>query len=327
MLKNICLLALVLVFLGAPNADARFGGGRSFGARGSRSVAPRSGGSGFGSYGSSAPRAAPAPQPAAPMAPMNPPSYGGGGGFMRGMMGGIAGGFLGSMLFGRSGFGGYGGGGGGGIGLLEILLIGGILFFIFRMVMARAATGGPGPGLGYQQQNDYPNSYSNRPDLRVVPAQDAPASGEPAATEALRRSDPGFDPTRFKDSKVDEFFRIQAAWMQRDLSPVRALVSDEIWSQLESEVAGLKSAGRINHIENVAVRETELLEAWQESGREYVTMRFYANLLDYVTDEHTGAVVEGDKDKPVKFEEFWTYARQAGRPDSPWQLTAIEQKA
>ena len=53
-------------------------------------------------------------------------------GWMRGLMGGLAGfalgGLLGSMLF---------GGFGGGIGLLEILLIGGLIYFAFAYMRRR----------------------------------------------------------------------------------------------------------------------------------------------------------------------------------------------
>ena len=263
---------------------------------------------------------------------------GGGGGFMRGMMGGMAGGFLGSMLFRSMGYGGQmGGGGGGGIGLFEILLIGGLLFFGIRFVMARAAMsgGGPGagPGMGYGSQPQDSNSFGGgRPDLRVV--QSEPQQGydhgvmdEDTVANSIRRYDGAFDMARFKDSRVDDFFRIQAAWAQRDLTLIRPLVTTEIASSLESELTGLKASGHINHIENVAVRQTQIMEAWQEQGKEYVTLRFYANLLDYTVDEKTGAVVEGDKNQPKKFEEYWTYLREVGRPDSPWLLTAIEQQS
>src|SRR2546425_13129739 len=59
-------------------------------------------------------------------------------GMFGGLMGGIAGfalgGLLGSMLFG-----GMGGGFGGGLGLLELVLIGGAVFFLFRMLRGRQA--------------------------------------------------------------------------------------------------------------------------------------------------------------------------------------------
>ena len=69
-------------------------------------------------------------------------------------MGGIAGfalgGLLGSMLFG--GLGGGLGGLGGGIGLLEIVMIGGAAFFLFRMFRARQQQPAPayaGAGSSY----------------------------------------------------------------------------------------------------------------------------------------------------------------------------------
>jgi predicted lipid-binding transport protein (Tim44 family) len=67
----------------------------------------------------------------------------------------------------------------------------------------------------------------------------------------------------------------------------------------------------------------EISEVWQEAGKDFITVRFYANLLDYTTDEMSGAVVSGSKTEPVKFEEFWTFTRPVG--NNPWQLSAINQ--
>lgn len=335
--------------LSATLAHARFGGGRSFGSRGSRTVTPRSYPSSpsystnpntFGRSSGGTPYSQPAPQRPITPPPVNPYSYSqpgfGGGSFMRGFLGGVTGSFIGSMLFGHRGYGGYGygyggpmGGGaasgmGGGVGLLDIVLIGAILFFLFRMFVSRTATAGPGPAYrGYQETTmQEPTPLFEQPQQNF---RDQPQD-ERSVAEIIQRYDSRFDPARFKDSKVDEFFRIQAAWTARDIAPIRPLLSDEIWPQLETQLREIRDAGRINHIENVAVRETELMEAWQEFGKEFLTMRFYANLLDYTTDERTSEVVEGSKTQPVKFEEYWTYSREVGRPDSPWRLTAIEQK-
>lgn len=104
-------------------AEARAGGSRSMGSRGSRSY--------------SAP-ASPSYQPSqsrqATAAP-NPFQQQAGGGFMRSMAGGMMGGMLGSMLFsGVAGAGGMGNGmGGGGIGLFEIALLAGGGYLIYRL--------------------------------------------------------------------------------------------------------------------------------------------------------------------------------------------------
>ena len=92
-----------------------------------------------------------------------------------------------------------------------------------------------------------------------------------------------------------------------------------------TEFDTLKSKGRINRLENIAVRKVEPSEVWQETGTEYVTVLFTANLLDYTLDEKTGQVVGGDKLNPVKFQEFWTFCRDIG--STQWKLSAINQAA
>jgi len=79
----------------------------------------------------------------------------------------------------------------------------------------------------------------------------------------------------------------------------------------------------MNRLENIAVRSVDLVETWQESGRDYITVRFYANLLDYAVDETTGQIVSGSKTEPVKFEEYWTFTRPVG--NNSWRLSAINQ--
>lgn len=131
--KVVTLMAAVL-FLSITalelNAEARAGGSRSFGSRGSRSYSRP---------------AAPASQPSqsrqqaasAPGAFQQPA----GGGFLRSMAGGMMGGMLGSMLFSSfagAGAGTGGAGGGGGIGLFEIILLAGGGYLIYRFIRNRA---------------------------------------------------------------------------------------------------------------------------------------------------------------------------------------------
>ena len=82
-------------------------------------------------------------------------------------------------------------------------------------------------------------------------------------------------------------------------------------------------ASTFNRLDNIAVRTTDITEAWQESGRDFITVRFLANLLDYTVEESSGQVVSGSRTEPVKFEEYWTFSRPVG--NNPWQLSAINQ--
>jgi predicted lipid-binding transport protein (Tim44 family) len=139
----------------------------------------------------------------------------------------------------------------------------------------------------------------------------------------IRRMDVAFDPARFGETASDIFFRVQAAWMARDMSQASASLTPEMAGLLQKDCDRLRDQGRINRLENIAVRSVTLTEAWQESGRDYVTVHFLASLLDYTVDERSGQVVEGSRTEPVKFEEFWTFVRPVG--PSAWRLSAIQQ--
>lgn len=100
-------------------------------------------------------------------------------------------------------------------------------------------------------------------------------------------------------------------------------MTEEMSRIIQGDAEKLKSERKMNKLENIAVRSVDIVEAWQESGKDYLTVRFFANLLDYTVDETTGQVVSGSKTEPVKFEEYWTLTRTVG--DNPWQLSAINQ--
>jgi predicted lipid-binding transport protein (Tim44 family) len=236
---------------------------------------------------------------------------------MRSLAGGIMGGLLGGMLFRSLGF--AGPGVGGGIGLFEIILIAGLCYLIYRFVKKRresALAASSGQNF-YQRESETPASYGYQ--------EAEPVSGDVYAGMAhIRQMDASFDESHFKDTVMDIFFRIQGSWMNRDLTPVSGLLTDEMKRILQEDMDRLIQDRRVNRLENIAVRNVEIVEVWQESGQDYVTALIYANLLDYTTDDASGMVVAGSRTEPVKFEEYWTVTRPVG--NNPWRLSAIQQK-
>jgi len=311
---------LAMFYLISSEAEARFGGGRSFGSRGSRSFSssPSSPSRSYQdsrSYNSST---RPSPFSQSQAQPR--------GGFLRSLAGGVLGGMAGALLFRSLGFGGGMGGLGGGIGLMDILLLGAILYGIYWFIKKRrlAATAMNAPmSYGSTDSRDAFNPGSYAPPIQDIP----PAAGYDAGDgmNAIRQSDYQFDEKRFKDSALDNFFQIQGAWASRDMSGVRNLLTDDIYNTIQQDAETLRAKKRINKLDNIAVRSVEITEVWQESGQDFITVKFYANLLDYTVDETSGEVVAGSKTEPVKFVEFWTFTRQAG--NNPWRLAAVNQES
>ncbi|KAB0671529.1 Tim44 domain-containing protein [Oryzomonas sagensis] len=313
----VVVFSLVAMLAGATlvtvEAEARAGGGKSFGSRGSRSYSQP-----VSPFSQPRPSQQAAPQPFSP-SPYQAPQPAGGG-FLRSMAGGLAGGLLGGMLFRSMGFGGgMGGGFGGGIGLFEIILIAGIIYLVYRIVKGRRNEAAP-----YQSPSAM-GGYSEPEAPRPIQSAYADTAGDLAAgLSHIRQMDPGFDEQRFADGVMDIFFKIQGAWMNRDLSSVTPLLTPDMRRIFQEDIDRLLREHRVNRLENIAVRNVEVSEAWQESGQDYITALIYANLLDYTTDDASGQVVEGSKTDPVKFEEFWTFTRPVG--NNPWRLSGIDQK-
>ena len=285
------------------SADARArGGGRSFGS--SRSF--------------SSSRSATRPFARQPSRTARRP---GGNSFLRGLGGGLLGGFLGSLLFGSLVHAG-GGIGGTGIGLFQLLIIGGIGYFLYKRFFSRPGSRNRGPD---SRQYPGPSGYTPPPPPGSSRSAgiDAPPPGGGSTQFQEQAGQMSINQDEIKELAQDIFFKVQAAWMRRDIDAIRDLLGPELLDQYQREFQDMKARGIVNRLENIAVRNVEIVEQGREAGLEFVKVRFNANLLDYSVDEATGRVVEGSDREPVKFQEIWTLARPEGTAD--WKLYAVEE--
>jgi predicted lipid-binding transport protein (Tim44 family) len=310
---TLLLVLAILPVLSVTDAWARAGSGGSSGSRGSRSY--------------SAP-ARPSQSPVAPSQPSSPamtpaqPQRPGWGGMFGGMLGGLLlGGLLGGLLF--------GGGFGSGIGLLEILIIAGLGWFALSAMRRRQADAQPGyamAGGGPFTRDEAATAARYGAAGPVSTATlDPPAAPSDLARglEHIRQMDPAFDARALAETASDVFFKVQGAWTARDLRGVSAQLTPEMQGLLQRDCDRLRAEGKVNRLENIAVRAAEVTEAWQEGGQDYVTVHFLASLLDYTTDESGARVLEGSRTEPVKFEEYWTFTRPVG--PGAFKLSAIQQ--
>jgi predicted lipid-binding transport protein (Tim44 family) len=280
------LLALAPI-LWASDAWAEGDGyaGGSRGARASSSGKPSSG-SGSGGWVESNPKSY-----SSPSAP-SLPRPGSNRSWTRSVIKLLLGGLIGSVLLGRASM--------GGLGLLEVMALAGLTYVAFRYL-------------------------HDRPPAPVGPPGYAGATSLDGGIGSARRVDPNFDPGRFGETVSHLFLKLQAAWTARDAERAAEVLTPELAAVFQSDCDRMRAEGRINHLEQIAVRAVEVTEAWQEQGQDYVTVRLQASLIDYITDEHDSRMLDGSQAEPVRLDEFWTFVRPVG--PNRWKLSAIEQPA
>ncbi len=302
MSRSTSLLAAVAVAaltLAPSFAEARAGGGSSFGSRGGRTYsAPPS--------TNTAPYAAPMDRT---MTPRSAPSYGGSGyaqqapsrgGFGSALMGGLLGAGIGGLLFGHGLF-----GGGGGFGFIGFLLQALILFFIarwlFRTFFRRPMLAGAGMGGNFARMGQ-------------------PASGMMGGGSAA----PASQPVTVGPNDYQAFERtlqeVQAAWSAQSLPQLQSVATPEMVSYFGEQLAEQNRRGVRNTVTDVRLDKGDLSEAWSEGGRDYATVAMRFSMID-VTRDSTGRIVDGDPAQRSSVAEFWTFVRTNGR----WMLSAIQQ--
>jgi predicted lipid-binding transport protein (Tim44 family) len=235
-------------------------------------------------------------------------AYGGGSFFQRHpFMTGLAGGFIGSWLFGHSGYAADGTSGGSAMGmLLEILIIGALIYFAVRLFRGRAFSNGWPGGTPFSM------------------ARSAGASAAPV------RRNRGRD-INLSDADLSAFqavhSAVQEAWSAGDIGQLRRLMTPEMLNYFSEELTRNASQGVRNIISNVELVKGGLSEGWEEGDLQYATAYMRWRAIDYVTrlgraSGDPESIVSGNPRVAVEAEEVWTFVRQ---PGGDWLLSAIQQ--
>jgi predicted lipid-binding transport protein (Tim44 family) len=304
---GLALATAALLAFGAGTADARAGKGFSFGSRGARTF-------------SAPPPTATAPRTAAPIErsmtqpgpsvaqgttiPQTAAASRPGSRFGWGFAGGLLGAGLLGALFGSGFFGGLGGIASFFGMLLQLALVGGLVWlalawFRGRQQPALAMAGG-------MARTGLDPMGGSRP----ASAPSSMGLGAPAIGKA--------DYDAFERALVD----IQDAYGREDLARLRQLVTPEMASYFAEEIADNARQGVVNRVSGAKLLQGDLAEAWREAGADYASVAMRFSLLDSVEDRATGALVSGHRTEPVEATEVWTFRRNAR---GPWLLAAIQQ--
>jgi predicted lipid-binding transport protein (Tim44 family) len=200
----------------------------------------------------------------------------------------LAGGLLASLFF---------GGAFDNIRMFDILLIGGALFLLFRLLAARRRTAtASGPASHSSQHGDHHNAQP-----QAFQSSAGVAGGSSEARPAW------FNEQRFLNDAKEHFMSLQRAWDNNDFASIQDYVTPAFYNELKAERA-LHPAN--NHTEIVRL-EIALIDIREYVGQTEASVRFQG-----IIDEN------GEQSA---FSEVWHLIREM-RNAAPWYLQGIEQR-
>ncbi len=288
-------------------ADARMGGGRSFGAQ-RQGVAPMRPAP-AAPAGNAATQPAPAtPAAGAPKAPVAPaPS---GASRWLGPIAGLAAGLgLAALMshFGLSeGFGSL---------LLIALLVVGAIFLVRALVGRRQAPGALQPdalqqaGSSYGVRSEYRATPEGSASQTPVPA----AAAEPVATQfgvASKPLPPGFDAEGFAKEARRQYIQIQRSYDEGDRTALANVMTSEMNTEIGRELD--ERVGR--QPTEIVSLDANVLDVGEEDDKYWVSVRF------------TGLMREDGEPLPKSVDEIWNLTKPV-KGSSGWLLAGISQLA
>jgi predicted lipid-binding transport protein (Tim44 family) len=191
-----------------------------------------------------------------------------------------------------------------GPGLLDILIVGGLLFFLFRFLRARRmATESAGS-----------SAFSSTAFQDVQPRDNWGASGYGQAPQAIPSSfEPssipaGFDQKEFLKGAKAVYTRLQQSWDRRDLNDIREFTHPEVFQEIRRQAEEDPNPGRTE----IVLVNANLMEVKRDGGQTVASV-----LYDVLMRE------SADETMSKQVREIWHFReKEAG---SPWILEGIQQ--
>ncbi|MDM7457382.1 MAG: Tim44-like domain-containing protein [Tepidimonas sp.] len=121
----------------------------------------------------------------------------------------------------------------------------------------------------------------------------------------------GFDAEGFLRASRENFMRLQAAWDRGDIPELRALMTDDMLAEIQSQLAERELQGGASNVTEVVKLDAELLGI-EDRGDEYMA-----------SVEFSGLIREDPAEGPVPFREVWNITRpKQGR--GGWLVAGVQ---
>lgn len=115
--------------------------------------------------------------------------------------------------------------------------------------------------------------------------------------EKIKQIDPMFSEEDFVSWTKDLYVKMQHAWTDRKWEEIRPLETEKLFEQHNAQLQDLIKNKKINVVEQIAVNYATILSFRQTEDKDIVDVALKATKKDYVIDETTKNVLQGNKNQ------------------------------
>ena len=133
------------------------------------------------------------------------------------------------------------------------------------------------------------------------------------AISLVKYGDPNFDAEAFTSWVKEVYLKLQVAWTEKNWNSVRALESTSLYSQHSTQLEDHIRAKTTNVLEKVCIENVRIKEFIENpDGNDTLVVILSSILRDYVIDDETRRVIEGDPKKDLFTVYQLNFIRQHG---------------
>ncbi len=165
-------------------------------------------------------------------------------------------------------------------GLLEILIIGGLIYYIYKRFKSSKRT--------------------SREHTEKKQKDNSSISIEEQVDEKF-----------LKNFVKNLYIKLQNEWSKGDLTTVKNLLTDRLYNHLEMQLLELSGRGLRNIIDNIKIHNVDIIHIEDlPDGNKLVVAELEVEMIDYITNSK-GRVISGNPDEPKKVKEYWAIIGKA----------------
>lgn len=139
---------------------------------------------------------------------------------------------------------------------------------------------------------------------------------------AIREYDPFWDYDKMLDLTKDMFLKMQVAWSDRNMEPLRNMVTNDLYEGCTQRLEAMKAKLEKNFIEQIEIKKVKIIgeEAHEDKEKDTFIAYIGGHLVDYMVAEQTNKIFQNEKKEKSDFSDLYFFVRR----NNTWLLDNID---